>query len=96
MSNGITVLVEAMLTGKQGGEAGSSERWIEAICTMPEVSKVIVLTSSHREATNSKECIISFWPARERWLGLLGLFHFGKLPSLRFVYQYVYGLFYIH
>ncbi len=97
MCTGKVVLIEAMFTASNGSEGGLAESWIEAVCMMPEVSRVIVLTSSVRESIHSKELVFSFSPARESWVRLFRLckvFHVRVLVA--FGYKLLYALFYMH
>ncbi|MBY0551188.1 MAG: hypothetical protein K2W95_28165 [Candidatus Obscuribacterales bacterium] len=88
-----TVLIEAMFSGGEGSERGIAESWIEAVVQMPEVDKVIILTSCDRGIINSKEQVVCIAPAKVAWQVIfrfcygLRLYGFARL---------FYGLYYLH
>lgn len=88
-----TVLIEAMYSGGEGSERGIAESWIEAVGQMPDVDKVVVLTSCDRPITNGKEQIVSFVPAKAIWQGI-----FRVLYTLRLfrISRLFFGLYYLH
>lgn len=88
-----TILIEAMFSGGEGSEKGSAECWIEAVGKMPEVGKVIILTSCDRAITNPKEEVVCITPAKVVWQSVFRVWSALRLFGIARLF---YGLYYLH
>jgi hypothetical protein len=56
-----TVLIEAYACNTRGSEPGIAQRWIDAVVSMPEIDKVLVLTHSPKKPGSVKEEVHLIW-----------------------------------